>query len=180
MRTSTFFAIILAAAGLMMPVPKAAAQGVSSTVKVELIDMSVDMPHRGPGPGPGPRAGGPHMMGRGMQAGGMMHTATMSITADHASVKAGKIHFVVTNRSSALEHEMIVVALDRASAHLPYDPATGRVPEDQVKALGEVEELKPGASGTLDVTLSPGAYLLICNIAGHYAAGMATPLTVTP
>jgi len=182
MRAITFFAVILVAAGLVLPVPKAAAQGADGTVKVQLLDMSADMPHRGAGPGA--RMGGPQMMGRGMQTGGQaagtMHAATMSIAADRASVKAGKIHFVVTNRSMALEHEMVVVALERAGTHLPYDPATGRVPEDQVKSMGEVEELKPGASGSLDLTLSPGAYLLICNIAGHYAAGMATPLTVTP
>ena len=32
----------------------------------------------------------------------------------------------------------------------------------------------------LDARLTPGSYLLICNVPGHYAAGMVTPLTVTP
>jgi uncharacterized cupredoxin-like copper-binding protein len=30
------------------------------------------------------------------------------------------------------------------------------------------------------VTLAAGSYLLICNLPGHYAAGMAVPLNVTP
>jgi len=40
--------------------------------------------------------------------------------------------------------------------------------------------MQPNASKTLDVTLAAGSYLLICNVPGHYAAGMVTPLTVTP
>ena len=52
--------------------------------------------------------------------------------------------------------------------------------EHQVKVLGDTGDLQPGASYTLDVTLTPGCYLLICNVPGHYAAGMVTPLTVTP
>jgi uncharacterized cupredoxin-like copper-binding protein len=46
--------------------------------------------------------------------------------------------------------------------------------------LGETKELPPNASEQLTVNLAPGTYLLICNIPGHYAAGMATPLSVTP
>ena len=55
-----------------------------------------------------------------------------------------------------------------------------RVAEDQVRILGETPELLPNASSSLDLTLPAGSYLLICNIAGHYASGMAVPLTVTP
>ena len=38
----------------------------------------------------------------------------------------------------------------------------------------------PNATGTLDVNLTPGSYLLICNVPGHYAAGMVAELTVAP
>ncbi len=36
-----------------------------------------------------------------------------------------------------------------------------------------------GASGWTAITLPPGRYELICNIAGHYWAGMYTELDVT-
>ncbi|HUH49439.1 MAG TPA: sulfocyanin-like copper-binding protein, partial [Mycoplana sp.] len=32
----------------------------------------------------------------------------------------------------------------------------------------------------LDADLEAGTYLLFCNLKGHYEAGMATKLTVTP
>ena len=54
-----------------------------------------------------------------------------------------------------------------------------RVIEDKINSLGETEEMQPGASKTLTLDLKPGTYLLICNVAGHYAAGMWTVLTVT-
>jgi uncharacterized cupredoxin-like copper-binding protein len=48
-----------------------------------------------------------------------------------------------------------------------------------VRVLGDTGDMQPNATKTLDVTLAPGAYLLLCNLPGHYAAGMVTPFTVT-
>lgn len=187
-----------------LALPAQAAES-KTTVKVALLDMSAVMNYGmmgpgwgggagpgwggmmgpgwngGPGPGPGwgrmmgPRWGG--MMGPGY---GMMGMGMMSIRTDKATVKAGEIHFAATNWSRGLVHEMLVVAVDNPNAPLPYDYNTGEVPEKQVKVLGEIPELEPNASGSLDVKLAPGSYLLLCNIPGHYAAGMVTPLTVTP
>jgi len=61
----------------------------------------------------------------------------------------------------------------------PYDYSKAEVAENQVKFLGATGDIQPGTSHTLDVTLTPGTYLLICNVPGHYAAGMVTPQTVT-
>ncbi len=126
----------------------------------------------GQGYGPG------YMMGRGygMMGPGMM--GMMSIRTNLASVKAGKITFEVSNLSRSVIHELLVVAVDNPSAPLPYDYSTGKVPEKQVKVLGETEEMEPNAEKTIDLDLKPGAYLLICNVPGHYASGMWTPLTV--
>ena len=109
---------------------------------------------------------------------GMM--GMMSIRADHSTVKAGPVHFDVTNWSKSMLHEVLVVAVDEAAAPLPYNYTQAKVAEDQVRVLGETSEMQPNASEGLDLTLSAGTYLLICNIAGHYASGMAVPLTVTP
>ena len=117
---------------------------------------------------------GPGMMGPGMMMG------MMAVRINQPSVKAGAVRFDVTNWSRGMLHEMLVVAVDNPQAPLPYDYAQAKVAEDQVKVLGDTGDLQPGASYILDVTLTPGSYLLICNVPGHYAAGMVTPLTVTP
>jgi uncharacterized cupredoxin-like copper-binding protein len=52
--------------------------------------------------------------------------------------------------------------------------------EDQVKMLGETDELQPNATKSIELTLAPGNYLLVCNVPGHYAAGMTLPFTVAP
>ena len=180
------------AISLMLMAPAGAAD--QSTVKVFLIDLTAMFgPGGGPvagsgsgygqgygmmgpgygqgmmGPGFGPGYGG---MGRGMMGG-------MSVRTNVTSVKAGKVTFEVTNLSRSIVHEMIVVAVENPNAPLPYDYNTGQIPEKQVKMLGETEEMQPNAEKTVTIDLKPGAYLVICNVPGHYAAGMWTPLTVT-
>jgi uncharacterized cupredoxin-like copper-binding protein len=118
----------------------------------------------------------PGMMGRG---GGMM-MGMMSVRADKTSAKAGPVTFNVTNWSRSVVHEMLVVAVDSPDAPLPYDFNKQIVPEDQVKVLGETAELQPNASKSIQLTLAPGNYLLLCNVPGHYAAGMSLAFTVAP
>ena len=168
-------------------VSAAAAADEKATVKVALIDMSTLMPTgmtgygmmgpgmMGQGQGMSPGMGGYGMMGPGMMGGGMM-----SIRIDKPTVKAGTVTFDVTNWSKSVLHEMLVVSVDNPSAPLPYDYAQGRVPEEQVKVLGEAADLQPNMSKTVEIALQPGSYLLICNVPGHYAAGMVAPITVTP
>ena len=185
----------LAAFALSLTLMAPAGAADQATVKVSLIDMTAMF-----GPGGGPGAGyGPGMMGQGYGQGygmmgpgygqGMMGQGTgmmgrgmmggMSVRTNVTSVKAGKVTFEVTNLSRSIVHEMIVVAVENPNAPLPYDYNTGQIPEKQVKMLGETEEMQPNAEKTIALDLKPGAYLLICNVPGHYAAGMWTPLTVT-
>ena len=181
--------------------PVLAADGTTS-IKVALFDMSSLMPSgttgygmmgygmmgRGmmgygnqqypmQGYGMGPGMMGYGMMGRGMM-GGMMG-GMMSIRVDQPTVKAGAVEFDVTNWSGSVLHEMLIVSVDNPNAPLPYDYAQSKVPEDQVKVMGEVSDLKPSATKALNITLAPGSYLLICNVPGHYAAGMVAPFTVS-
>jgi uncharacterized cupredoxin-like copper-binding protein len=121
---------------------------------------------------------GPGMMGSGMM--GMMMNGMMSIRVDKSTVKAGTVTFDVTNWSRSVLHEVLVISVDNPSAPLPYDYAQARVPEEQVKVLGEAGDLEPNASKTLELTLAPGSYLLVCNVPGHYAAGMVASLNVAP
>ncbi len=103
----------------------------------------------------------------------------MGIALDQASVPAGKVTFNVKNDATTEPHEMVVVAVPSADAELPYDAAKQRVTESKVKSMGEVSDLKPGAAKSKTLTLKPGTYKLICNMKGHYVAGMSAVLTVT-
>ena len=103
----------------------------------------------------------------------------MKLTADKASVKAGKVIFKVSNDSKSVVHEMIVVKLADAGADLPYDEKTSKVVEDKVDHLGEAADLKPGTVKSLALTLKPGDYVLMCNQPGHFHASMQATLTVS-
>jgi len=111
---------------------------------------------------------------------GRMGMISMSVIVDKSKLKAGDVRFVVTNMSTSLPHELLVVAIDAAATELSYDQLTARIEEDKIHSLGKVNELAPGMSGNLNLNLKAGTYLLICNIPGHYAAGMFATLTVIP
>jgi uncharacterized cupredoxin-like copper-binding protein len=185
-----WIAAIAAAAALGatmgMTTPSVAAES-QTTVKVALLDMSASMGMGMMGGMMGPGMMGPGMMNPGMMGPGMMGPGMMgmmggmmSIRTDQSSVRTGSVRFDVTNWSRGMLHEMLVVAVDSPAAPLPYDYGQAKVVEAQVKVLGDTSELQPNASRVLDLTLAPGSYLLICNVAGHYAAGMAVPFIVTP
>ena len=98
--------------------------------------------------------------------------AAMSLKLVPSTVKAGPALFSVRNDAATEEHEMIVVKLRSADEMVPVAADKRRVDEDQLQSLGEVEDLKPGATGELSADLAPGTYLVFCNIKGHYEAGM--------
>ncbi|MCX7304665.1 MAG: plastocyanin/azurin family copper-binding protein [Hyphomicrobiales bacterium] len=104
----------------------------------------------------------------------------MTLKLEPASVPAGPATFKVTNDAVSEDHEMIVVRLKSADQQIPLNASKHRVDEAKLKSLGEVSDLKPGASGEMTVKLKAGTYLVFCNLKGHYEAGMAATLTVTP
>jgi uncharacterized cupredoxin-like copper-binding protein len=103
----------------------------------------------------------------------------MQIKLSAATAKAGLITFKVKNSSKETVHEMIVAVLKEPGKQLPYRAADSEVDEKKITSKGEVSELDPGKSGTLSVNLPAGKYLLMCNVAGHFAAGMWVGFTVT-
>ena len=153
--------VALLATGLVATVshPSLAA----ATIKVSLTDLGAAMEM-------------PNNLGMGM--GGDMSKATMAITVNKTKVKAGDVTFKVTNDSKEMIHEMLVAPVADPAKPLPFVAADSRVDEEASKDLGEVSELDPGQSGSLTITLEPGTYILYCNIAGHYMAGMWTLITV--
>jgi uncharacterized cupredoxin-like copper-binding protein len=142
----------------------ATAASAASIVKVELWDQGADVAMR-----TDMAYGTPGLD---------LSQATMGITAVPESVPAGIVKFDVTNSSTDTIHEMIVIKLGTPGEPLAMMAGESRVDEDNVGDKGEVSELDPGASGSLTVPLQPGDYILICNIAGHFAAGMWTTFTV--
>jgi uncharacterized cupredoxin-like copper-binding protein len=103
----------------------------------------------------------------------------MHIAVDRDSVPAGKVTFRAVNQSKDQVHELIVVRTEPGQMTLPYDEKKGEVTEKRIHHLGEIADLKPGASGKMTLNLKPGSYLLICNQPGHYKGGMTTALSVT-
>lgn len=145
-----------------------------TVIKVSLWDkgaMSMNMLADGPmfGMGMG--------MGTGQKA-GQQQKGPMGITATPRTVPAGEVTFAVTNASKTMVHEMVLAPVKNVSTPLPYDTASQKVDEDAAGHLGEVAELEPGQNGALTMSLKPGRYMLYCNIAGHYALGMWTLITV--
>ncbi len=104
----------------------------------------------------------------------------MALKLDKDSVAAGEVIFKVHNDAMTEDHEMVLVKLKSANDTIPYNAAKHRVDEAKLKSLGEVADLKPGKDGQLKVKLAAGNYLLLCNIKGHYEAGMKAKFTVTP
>lgn len=96
-----------------------------------------------------------------------------------ATAPAGPVEFVVKNEGKK-PHEFVVLKNDLPNKKLPLKG--GSLDEDAkgLKNLGEISESKltSGATQTLQLTLTPGRYLLVCNLPGHFQAGMKTEFTV--
>jgi uncharacterized cupredoxin-like copper-binding protein len=123
-------------------------------------------------------------MGRGMMQGGGMG-GSMRVLTSRASVPAGTVSLRVVNRGS-LVHELVVLPL--ADGQQIGERAVGA--DNRVAETGSVGEasrtcgadsgdgIDPGALGWVTLDLAPGRYELVCNLTGHYVAGMYTELTV--
>lgn len=92
--------------------------------------------------------------------------------AGGASARAGTVTFTVRNVAGA-EHELVVLRTSRRAARLPV--RNGRASE--AGKVGEVE-VAGHRTRTLRLRLGKGHYALICNIPGHYQAGMRKDFTV--
>ena len=97
------------------------------------------------------------------------------ITTDHPAITAGHVVIGIRNHASMV-HELKVIKTDLAPDQLPLDGATAKVKEDG--KVGGLENIFGGASRKLVLELTPGKYVLICNIAGHYQLGMRVGLEV--
>jgi uncharacterized cupredoxin-like copper-binding protein len=61
---------------------------------------------------------------------------------------------------------------------LPLDGDTARA-DEMLEVIDEVEDIAPGTSASLNLSLDAGPYAVLCNLPGHYANGMHATFTVT-
>jgi uncharacterized cupredoxin-like copper-binding protein len=106
-------------------------------------------------------------------------------------VEASGDHFVtfnVTNISPIIPHEFIVIRLRKGQTYdklpISMDPTSeyfGGVDEGALghQVMGEIGEaaLQPGRTAALTLELPKDDYALICNLPGHYVAGMRSPFS---
>ena len=160
------------AGGFLSGSARAAPSLPGTVVKVSLTDMGGSMM--------GGRNG---MMGQGS---GMLSGGSMGLSADQATVAHGTVSFLVTN-GGTVNHEMVILPLPDSQG-VGTRPIGGDAKIDEAGSLGEASNsngkgagkgVVPGASSWMTVTVPPGQYELVCNLASHYSAGMYTRLTVT-
>jgi uncharacterized cupredoxin-like copper-binding protein len=100
------------------------------------------------------------------------------VKQDATAVPAGNVSFRILNQGPTT-HELIVVRTDHAPDKLPLQDDGLTVDEEGrgVELLDEVEGLDIDDRQTLDLRLTPGHYVLYCNLEGHYLGGMHATLT---
>ena len=114
-----------------------------------------------------------------------MGPGMMRLTVNPTSVPTGQVSLLVTN-NGMFTHEVVVMPLSagQSPGQRPVG-ANGEV--DESGSLGEAAEtcgagegdgIAPGTMGWTTLTLAPGRYELLCNIAGHYSSGMYGELDV--
>ena len=101
----------------------------------------------------------------------------VTLSTDH--IKPGKVVFNVKNISTDEDHELLLALADSPDA-LPVDESGVRIDEDKLKSLKELGDVHPGKSRSTTLTLKAGKYMLFCNEAGHFKAGMYAAFTVAP
>lgn len=117
-------------------------------------------------------------LGLGMGMKGDMSMAKMGIAANPKVAVPGTVRFDVTNLASGLIHEVIVARISHPDQVLDYDTGRNKVDIEGLQVLGSVNEIEPNKSASLIIDLPAGQYVLFCNIAGHYMAGMWTTVDV--
>lgn len=132
----------------------------------------------------GSMTGGGSMM-RGY-AGPMMNGGWMMLRAVPRRVHAGTISLVAVNYGTRT-HELVVLPLT-SGASVGARPVGTDNTVSETGSLGEASNIcgrgagdgiRPGTSSSVTLTLAPGRYELVCNLPGHYVAGMYTELDVS-
>ncbi|MBV8386310.1 MAG: copper-binding protein [Acidimicrobiia bacterium] len=102
-----------------------------------------------------------------------------SIKLSSTTLKAGPVHFSVKNQGG-MPHELVLFKTTLKANALPQKNGVVDEQGSGVEKISpELDNINAGDTKTLDVQLTPGSYVAICNIAGHYQLGMHTAFTVS-
>ena len=135
---------------------------------------------------PAPRLAGTTVHVTAVDMGGMMGGSRMGLVLDRASAPSGTVSLVLANSGSRV-HELVVLPL-AAGQQVGTRTVGADGTVDESGSLGEASRsdgadtgdgIRPGAAGWTTLDLPAGRYELICNLPGHYAAGMYAELTVS-
>jgi uncharacterized cupredoxin-like copper-binding protein len=92
------------------------------------------------------------------------------------AVSAGKVAITAPNKGK-VDHELVLLKTDVNPANLKTEK-DGEVIEEAYSGPGEIPDVESGESGKTTLNLKPGTYAMICNVPGHYKAGMYGRVTV--
>jgi len=96
------------------------------------------------------------------------------------TLTAGKATFTISN-AGTIPHELLIFKSNLRPSAYPTNAAGGIIEEGAGVALvSDGENVDPGGSQSRTVDLAAGTYLFVCNIPGHFKAGMFTVVTVAP
>jgi uncharacterized cupredoxin-like copper-binding protein len=98
-----------------------------------------------------------------------------------STIKAGTVNLEAANFGT-IQHELLVFKSDLPPSDFPVDK-NGNIVEDGpgITLVSDGDNIDPGKTQTRKVDLTqPGTYLFVCNIPGHFKAGMFSVVTVTP
>ena len=101
---------------------------------------------------------------------------SFKISLASASIAPGKVTFHITNQAQDLPHQFELIKTDQPTNQLPL--SNGMVDTSNLNVVANTDNIHPGASQDLTVDLTPGTYVLLCNLPGHYQQGMYAGLTV--
>jgi uncharacterized cupredoxin-like copper-binding protein len=93
---------------------------------------------------------------------------------------AGQVNFSITNIGT-IQHELLVFKSDLPPSAFPVDSKGGIIEDGPgITLVSRGDKIDPGKTQTRTVDLTqPGTYLFVCNIPGHFKAGMFRAVTVT-
>lgn len=100
-------------------------------------------------------------------------------TPKDATVNAGSVTISSPN-TGQLVHELVLVKTQADPSNLPTT-SDGGVDEAKLESagqdVGEIADVSPGGTKKGTFKLTPGNYVMFCNVPGHYAAGMYGTIT---
>jgi uncharacterized cupredoxin-like copper-binding protein len=100
-----------------------------------------------------------------------------SVVPSPDSAPAGPVTFDAQNNGT-IPHDFLVIKTDLAQDALPVDQSSFTVDTSHLDVLNQPSPINTEDSQQVTLNLASGHYVLICNVATHYQAGMHVSFTV--